>query len=463
MKPVFKEERLFLKKHGIDIPEYCWRKGSKIYLNSADDIPIVVLDVDGINEKISIKKSLLKKVNGYNVDIEGVYRGKKVRRTIVNKTFKEEALEHIPQLEKLVQNTIDQTVNCINSHPNHEIRISISGGKDSSVMNHIFKKYIVNKIGDRYYKYDAFNTTNEVADTYRQMYREGVRKKDINNPVIKGKSMGWYQWIEQEKNYWIPNKLKRSCCSTFKEGQAKNIMDKDKEYIIMLGVRKYESVKREFYEFDINKAYEAHTGKKVNVPKGWKRVAPICYWNDIDIWLYIILENITVNPLYTYGFNRCGCLICPYNSDYSNMLVKEHYPKMWDRWVNILLKNYSIKRIGKRLKWSEKEWCGGKWKVGFSKDNELIQLKKTKARVEELASIKNISTELAEKYWENKCSLCGKKINPHEVAMNLKCYGRNMNTKKFQCKICFCKCNNINTKKYAELVTNFINNDCNLF
>lgn len=462
MKPIFEEERLFLKKHGITIPKNCWRKGSRIFLNSDDKVPLIVFKVDSINEKINIKKNFIKKIEGNKVEVVGVYGGKKINEIKINKTFIEEAQNNKERIDDMVKNSAKQTLDYLNKYPDHEIRISISGGKDSSVMNNIFKNHIIPKIEDRYYKYDAFNTTNEVADTYKQMYKEGVRKCDINTPIIKGKSTGWYQWIERDTNYWIPNRLKRSCCSTFKEGQAKKIMDKDKNYIILLGVRKYESVKRSFYEFDINEAHKTNK-KPINMPKNWKRIAPICYWTDRDIWLYIISENLEVNPLYRYGFNRCGCLICPYNTDYTDLMIKEYFPKMWTRWNNILLKNYSIKKIGERLKWTKKEWCYGKWKNGYSKEFELLRLKKTKERVKELADIKGINEDIAEKYWSNTCSICGKTMNPDEVAMNLKYYGRIVDTKNFQCKKCFCKFNRIDQKKYSELVRSFRENECNLF
>ena len=151
------------------------------------------------------------------------------------------------------------------------------------------------------------------------MYKEGLSKSDIVNPLLTltivddegnkrriKKHMGWYQWIEQINGYWIPNALKRSCCSTFKEGQVKRIQDKNKKYVTMLGVRKYESTKRAFYEFDIRQAYENKKDKEYNMYDNWERIAPICYWSDVDIWLYIMREGMKVNPMYYKGFNRCG-------------------------------------------------------------------------------------------------------------------------------------------------------------
>ena len=54
MKPIFEEEREFLKSYGVEIPKYCWRDGSKIYLNANDKIPIITFKVDELNNKINI-------------------------------------------------------------------------------------------------------------------------------------------------------------------------------------------------------------------------------------------------------------------------------------------------------------------------------------------------------------------------------------------------------------------------
>lgn len=328
-------------------------------------------------------------------------------------------------------------------------------------------------------KYLAFNTTNDTADTYRQMYKEGLTKDDIITPNISlkivnkngeskriKKQMGWYQWIKEVKEYWIPNRLKRSCCSTFKEGQVKQVQDKSKKYITLLGVRKHESAKRAFYEFDIKKSYKNKQNKEYNMPDNWERIAPICYFTDVDVWLTIILKGIEVNPMYYKGFARCGCLICPYNTDYTDLLIQKYYPEQYKRWMNIISKNYEVKNVKDRLKWTLKEYQSGKWKTGISKEYEIINSKKTNEKIKELADIKGISCEMAEKYWNKNCKKCDKKLNPDEIAMFYKLYGRYENkedNRKLLCKKCLCEDLKISQKEYTEKVKEFRNSGCNLF
>lgn len=43
-----------------------------------------------------------------------------------------------------------------------------------------------------------------------------------------------------------------------------------------------------------------------------KRVCnPIVDWSDYDVWSYIHAERIPINPLYSCGFHRVGCVGCP--------------------------------------------------------------------------------------------------------------------------------------------------------
>lgn len=40
-------------------------------------------------------------------------------------------------------------------------------------------------------------------------------------------------------------------------------------------------------------------------------LAPIKQWSTLHIQLYMIMNNIPLNPLYIKGFYRIGCYICP--------------------------------------------------------------------------------------------------------------------------------------------------------
>jgi phosphoadenosine phosphosulfate reductase len=147
------------------------------------------------------------------------------------------------------------------------------------------------------------------------------------------------------------------------------------------------------------------------------------------------------------------------------MLIQKYYPQQWNRWMDIVSKNYDVKNVAKRLKWTRPEYLSGKWRVGLSKEWEIIKQKKTPERIQELSNIKGISYEMAEKYWDKKCK-CNKKLNPDEVAMFYKMYGRYENqedNRQLLCKECLCKELGITTKEYSLKIREFREQDCNLF
>lgn len=472
MKPVFEiEKELLERKLGILLPENTWREGNNLYLNSSKETKMLTFKVENRNKLIVIKNNI--------IDIENKYK---------NKTYQDEITENNERLNKLEKESIEKTKEFIINHGDYKIRPSISGGKDSDVMWHILYNKVFKELGIEDYTIDFMNSTNETAQTYLHVKNDFPKDKlRINNPA-----KGMYEWLKEDKNYYIPTVVSRICCSTYKEGEIKKVLDKNQKYIIFLGARKDESNNRSEYDWDLNKRmdelYKA-TGKnkyKPYLPLNWKRFLPIVNWTDTDIWLYILREEIKYNKQYDMGFNRCGCVICCYMSDYTELLVKEFYPILSKRWDDLLDKHYEVKNVERRLKYTKEEFINnGKWKTGSGKEQELILNKPTEERVLELASLKGCSKEVAKKYFKRKCS-CGKKLNSEEVGMFLKYFGRyeksesietfqaqlslfdedrnnSVDNRDYLCKGCFCKTIGINTSQYEDKVRYFRDTGCNLF
>lgn len=448
MKPIFEQERQFFYKNtNIMLPQDCWRKGTKIYLDCTCKIPIYAFKVK--NKKLIIVKNYFNKHKNY-----------------VQKSIEELVIEYDMQLNYLKKNSINHIIDYILAHPNHKYVINHSGGKDSTVLYDIWMQSLeilkfnyIEIYNNLDWEINFSNTSNDTADTYKYIKTKLPKNKlHILNPTI-----GFYQWIINIKNYFIPSVMVRNCCSTYKEGQIAKYYDKKQNIIMIMGVRKYESSKRANYDYIIDCDYIRNILKKSpNIPETWVKFNPIVEWKDEEIWLYILREQLEYNNQYNIGFNRCGCLICPYQSDYTDLLIEEYYPNLWKRWIEILKKNYELYDVANRLKWTLKEYIQGKWKAGISVEQELIQKKPTQKNVKKLSEIKGISEDIAIKYFQRKCD-CGKKLNSDEIALNLKIYGREMQLHKMECKKCFCKKNNISGKKYVEMVHNFRIDGCTLF
>lgn len=285
----------------------------------------------------------------------------------------------------------------------------------------------------------------------------------------------------------FPSVMSRTCCDKYKEGQLDTILDKDKKYIIFLGARKHESQKRCDYDWDLNEAmllkaekeaeeYRNKYGKepenpfKLNVPLEWRRFLPIVEWTDAEVWLYILKHKMNFNYMYRLGYNRVGCLICPYMDDYVDVLNRHYFPMLAERWDYAVEMNYYTYNVETRLKWSLEEWQLGKWKTAVSKEYEILRLAPTPDRINELATIKGISIRMAKKFFNRTCSCCGKKLNPDEISMNFKTNGRfehmrdelEPNRKMF-CKKHMCEREGWTPKQYKEKIISYREQGCELF
>ena len=91
--------------------------------------------------------------------------------------------------------------------------------------------------------------------------------------------------------------------------------------------------------------------------------------------------------------------------------------------------------------------------------------KPTKERIKQIAELKGVSEEMAEKFFKKKCS-CGKKLNPDEKAMFYKLFGRyegQEDNREVLCRNCVCKIYGWTNKEYAEKVKEYREGGCNLF
>lgn len=440
MKPIFEEERqFFYKKTNILLPPYCWRHSNKIYLDPYCEKPIYIQKVDGGELKITKN----------NIELF--------------KDYKRATLEEVLNKEKdRVQELFDSSVRWVQDYFNREenkntkIIVAYSGGKDSDVLKRVMDAAHIN------YILNFANTTNDTADTYTHW---NETKATVSHWNCMNPDEGFYAWIKRKK-YFIPTALVRNCCSTFKEGQLTKEYNIKEPLFDVVGVRKLESVKRSKYEKIMDHTYRLKFSKdnKDRFPVKWVQIAPILDWSDLDIWVYILNNNIKIHKAYYYGYERCGCLICPYTGAYDDMLTNEYYPFLWKRWTTEILPNsYENLHIKENFKWTLKEWIEGEWKSGVSKEARLIRLNPTKERVEQIMQLKGCTEEIAKKFFKNQCCICGKKLNPNESGMNLKMYGRDMKVDKMQCKKCMCKELGWSLKDFDTKVRSFRDGGCNLF
>lgn len=235
--------------------------------------------------------------------------------------------------------------------------VSFSGGKDSTVVSHLVRLALNNPsilhiFGD---------TTLELPKSY-----EYVKRFQEDNPFTP-----FFEERNEENNFFEmceeigpPSRVKTWCCSIFKTGpMGTTLANFDENILTFLGLRRGESVSRSKY-------------KKISQsPKILKQIvaSPIIDWTDLDVWLYILSENLDFNDSYRQGFARVGCWVCPNNGTWSELLSSIYNSEEYDKWYGFLV-NFS-KKIGK-LDY-EDYVKDGKWKArqggeGLEKSTEII-------------------------------------------------------------------------------------------
>lgn len=211
------------------------------------------------------------------------------------------------------------------------ILVSFSGGKDSTVVSDL----VIKALGTKKIWHAFGDTTLEFPTTYDYVnnYKELNEIPFIPKALVKANG-DFYELCEE---LGVPSRLQRWCCSIFKTGtlgKAINWLSKDvgKGTLTFDGIRSSESARREEYSTITE---ENKIGKQV-------LASPIKDWLDIDVWTYILINKLLFNDAYRFGYTRVGCIPCPFNSPWSEMMSSFVFPEHTKKWYSTL-KNYAQK------------------------------------------------------------------------------------------------------------------------
>lgn len=396
MNLVFEEYCKFLEdKTGLKLEEgYYWLDNSIIKCfdksGKIHKLYRIIID-DKLNVKIKVPKKGYSKLE--NIDIESW------NDTVERYKSRLDALEN--DAKELIKSTIER-------YRFHTPIILTSGGKDSSVCMHLVRSVKADT------KAIFNNTTLDCADTYKHI-------KEIDNVQTINPDEGFYQW--RKRLNFIPTRFSRACCTIFKEGAMTEKLNSDDKYIFFMGMRNDESATRSGYED------EWHNEKW---SENWDAILPIRKWTELDIWLYIIYRQISVNPKYRKGYARAGCAIaCPFATKSTWVLDEYFYKYMYDRWHKILEDDFISEGKWVNMNCTLEEYHTA-WNGGMVRDESTDEV------VQEFMEYKDISDrKIAEKYFNNTCHICGKKVKKDEVALSMKYFGRQ--NEKMMCWKCLGK------------------------
>lgn len=376
LRPVFPEERLLLEilvdKPLAYLESSVWCTDNRYYIDGESTaLPLSLFNKVDVN-KVTSQFEKYKNQNTYEYFEEFVDKFVRANQQRLN-SIKDEAYSFIRS--------------AASNYSPESIVISFSGGKDSTVTADL----VTRALSDPKLVHIFGDTTLEFPFTtkYAQRFR-------MNNPkaifkVAKNKEQDFYNVCE---DIGPPARMLRWCCSMFKTGpitRVLNNMYRDRSILTFYGIRKCESVSRSKYKRIEDNAEAIKIQKQ-------KVASPIFYWKDLDIWLYILGEQLDFNDAYRLGYDRVGCWCCPNNNVRAQFLSKIYMPEQSEKWRNFLID--FAKKIGK----SDPEVYvdSGKWKarqggngVAAAQD---IKVKFTNCTTEENAKIYELNRPMTDSF-----------------------------------------------------------------
>ena len=246
--------------------------------------------------------------------------------------------------------------------PNEGYYVGFSGGKDSQVVLELCKMAGV--------KYRAvYNvTTNDPADNVR-FIKEHYPDVEFSRP-----EKSYFQLIAQKG---VPTMFNRWCCAIFKESNGVGC-------VVLTGVRKEESRKRAEYNAVTRFTLKKGDKESVDIDKMEKNefrcvggkdkfmVYPILEWTEKDVWEFISLRGLPINPCYKTR-KRVGCVFCPFARPKEVRAYCETHPKLKAAFIHAIYIYRERERERKKLPTAEDyfDW----WLSHISLD-EYIEKKK---------------------------------------------------------------------------------------
>lgn len=376
IRPVFPEERLFYEIiHGkplAHINDSVWASDNRYYING-NSKPVSNAFYKKVSpEKIRMQLEVFNEQSGYeqfNAVIERFISANKNRlNEIIN-----EAHEFIASSAK--------------GYKKKEIVISFSGGKDSTVIADL----VVRALQDPCLVHVYGDTTLEfpMTDAYALRFRRDNPKAIFK--VARNNDQDFYSVCD---DIGPPARMLRWCCSMFKTGPITRVLNRlygEKSILTFYGIRKCESVSRSRYNRIEDDAESIKIQKQ-------KVASPIFLWKDIDVWLYILGENIDFNEAYRLGYDRVGCWCCPNNNLRAQFLAQIHMPEDFKKWRDFLV-NFA-KRIGKPD--AEEYIDSGAWKARQGgngvKAAQDIKIRYTNCTAEDNAKIYKINKPIDDRF-----------------------------------------------------------------
>lgn len=338
IRPVFPEERLLLeilldKKPNEYVKSSVWAVNSRYYIDGKSiSIPsglFQTADTDAISAKLK------------EFEIENTY-------DYFNEHIKTFIAANKNRLNYLKDESFDFVRKTAAKFDEERLVISFSGGKDSTVTADVVTKALSNPSLVHIFGNTTleFPSTVEYAERFRENHPQAIFLFAKNDEQV---------FMDVCEDIGPPARMMRWCCSMFKTGPITRVINslyRNQQILTFYGIRKFESVSRSKY----NRVEDDAESVKIQQQTV---ASPIFFWKDIDIWLYMLAEDVDFNEAYRLGYDRVGCWCCPNNNQRAQFLSRIYMPEQSKKWRDFLID--FAKKIGKED--AEVYVDTGKWKA----------------------------------------------------------------------------------------------------
>ncbi len=192
------------------------------------------------------------------------------------------------------------------------VTVSYSGGKDSLATLLLVRDVLED--------FDVLfaDTGLELPETLENVERV-AREYNLRLKTRSAGDVFWRNW----HRFGPPTMEARWCCKTCKLGPLSRLIEENYPggCLTFIGQRRYESEAR------------AHSEHVWHNPWMGNQIAasPIQNWTALHVWLYLFWKQAPYNILYTLGFERIGCWLCPSSSLSDLQRLKELHPHLWQK------------------------------------------------------------------------------------------------------------------------------------
>ena len=229
-------------------------------------------------------------------------------------------------IDATAQEAMSFVVETVATFKNCNVMVAFSGGKDSTCVSDIVRR----SLGFSSVLHVIADTTLELNDTYT--YIEHFRDTHPQVPLLSVRPS-----VEFEDLCSLigpPSRILRWCCTSHKATPMASVVaglrHNSAGVLTFDGIRASESTRRRGYDRITHK-------HKI---EGEILASPLRHWKDIDVWAWLVTQDLDFNTAYRKGFRRIGCTRCPFNSKWSDFLASEFDPEGYGRW-HIFLEDHA--------------------------------------------------------------------------------------------------------------------------